>query len=306
MNDPVRTGLSACSVSIEGLALEQRRRILRALPGSVMALLCSSVHTGERLPEAAGPSVDLGIPLALAFAQKVEPRLYPTLTVTATYATALQQTLDRDHRQLDLPQFVLVVDRNPHVQAVLAFWGGAGYSWRLLGASPVSTGLPGRYEHFATPLGVFDHVPTNPDFRAEGTRNALGIRGYGVRGSRVFDFGWVQAPKGWGNHAVSNMRLQMHATDSDVLEPRLGTAQSKGCIRISASLNGFIDLYGLIDKAYELEAEQKGRPSWVLRKDRVSGPWAGRYLVVVDSLSTARPIWSPVPTYSRQKKSSNE
>lgn len=260
-----------------------------------MALRCIRVQADEKPPEAALASADPDTALALAFAQMVVPRLYPTPSDTATYADALQQALERDRRLLDLPQCVVLVDRNPHVQAVLIFWGGAGLPWRLLGASAVSTGLPGRYEHFATPLGTFNHVPSNPDFRAQGSRNALGIRGYGVQGSRVFDFGWVQARKGWGNHALSVMRLQMHATDPDVLEPRLGTARSKGCIRISASLNGFIDLFGLIDKAYELDAEQKGRPSWVLRKDRIAGPWAGRYLVVVDSLSTERPTWSPAP-----------
>ena len=64
--------------------------------------------------------------------------------------------------------------------------------------------------------------------------------GRGRKGTRVYDFGWVPAAKGWGNGAMSVMRLQMHATDPDQLERRLGTAQSKGCIRIPASLNEFI------------------------------------------------------------------
>ena len=55
--------------------------------------------------------------------------------------------------------------------------------------------------------------------RAEGTRNALGIRGYGERGMRVYDFGWVMGDRGWGTGGRSAMRLQMHATD-----PSLGTA----------------------------------------------------------------------------------
>lgn len=303
MEKSIRPGLSASRLFSKTLALEHRRSFLQTLLGAFMALRCSSVHAGEKLPEAAIASADHGIPLTLAFAQMVEPRLYPTPADTANYANALKQALERDRRQIDLPQCVLLVDRNPHVQVMLVFWGGAGLAWRLLGASPVSTGLPGRYEHFATPLGTFDHVPANPDFRAEGTRNTLGIRGYGVRGSRVYDFGWVQAPKGWGNQAVSVMRLQMHATDPDVLEPRLGTAQSKGCIRISASLNRFIDFFGLIDKAYELDEQQKGRSSWVLPKDRIAAPWAGRYLVIVDSMSIDRPTWSPVPKSSGSKKS---
>ena len=56
--------------------------------------------------------------------------------------------------------------------------------------------------------------------RARGT--SLGIRGYGVKGMRVFDFGWVTGERTWGDGGLSPMRLQLHSTDPDVLEPRLG------------------------------------------------------------------------------------
>ena len=135
-----------------------------------------------------------------------------------------------------------------------------------------ATGLPGRYD-------------TN---RAEGTKNKFGIRGYGRKGTRVYDFGWVPAAKGWGNGGMSVMRLQMHATDPDRLEPRLGTAQSKGCIRIPASLNELIDHYGVLDADYQ-EKIDDGRRLWVLRGDRTPTPWSGRYLVVVDSMSMRGP-----------------
>ena len=61
--------------------------------------------------------------------------------------------------------------------------------WRLIGATPVSTGLLGRYEYFTVPLGVFDHSMLNPDCRAEGTKNKLGVRGYGREGMRGYNFG---------------------------------------------------------------------------------------------------------------------
>ena len=55
------------------------------------------------------------------------------------------------------------------------------------------------------------------------------------------------------------MRLQMHATDADRLEPLLGSARSKGCIRIPASLNRLLDHFGLLDADYtisnQLQAE---------------------------------------------------
>ena len=161
----------------------------------------------------------------------------------------------------------------------------------MIGASPVSTGRPGTFDHFLTPLGVFEHTTANMDFRAEGTKNELGVRGYGVRGMRVYDFGWVMADRGWGAPGKSAMRLQMHATDPDLLEPRLGLPQSKGCLRIPASLNVFIDHHGLLDLDYE-RAANEGQHLWVLSLDRSVSQWAGKYLIVIDSMSNTRPTWA--------------
>jgi hypothetical protein len=138
-----------------------------------------------------------------------------------------------------------------------------------------------------TPLGVFAQSHENADFRAEGTKNSLGIRGYGEKGMRVFDFGWVRTERGWGDGALGQMRLQMHATDPEYLEPRLGRAGSAGCIRIPATLDVFIDRHGLLDAAEEHR--------WLLRPDREPTPHPGRWLVVVDSARTTRPAWSPLP-----------
>jgi len=234
------------------------------------------------------------IPLATSFQQQVGPRLQPPQEEVVAYAARLQQALDLAQARLVSPQFIVLVDRSPNVQAALLYWGSAERGWGLVGASPVSTGLPGRFEHFTTPLGVFDHSTANPDFRAEGTKNKLGIRGYGRKGARIYDFGWVRAPKGWGNGAMSVMRLQMHTTDPDHLEQRLGTAQSKGCIRIPAKLNDFIDRHALLDEDYERELAS-GAHLWVLRADRTPTSWSGRYLVVIDSDRAERPDWSPLP-----------
>jgi hypothetical protein len=190
-----------------------------------------------------------------------------------------------------LPQYVVVVDRNPHVQALLLMWRSVEGDYQLAGASPVSTGRPGTFDHFQTPVGVFDHTPSNMDYRAEGTYNENGIRGYGEKGMRVFDFGWQQVPKGWDDHAVIQMRLQMHATDPDQLEQRLGTIQSEGCVRIPASLNRFIDRYGLLDAEYE-DAAEGGQRLKVLRADRETVADPGRYMVVVDSGRGSRPEWA--------------
>ena len=254
----------------------------------------ATANESEPAPVSRTDTTPAAIPLAFEFVQAVTLQLRPPHDVVASYATQLQGALDSAGVRIERPQFVALVDRSPKVQALLLLWGGAGTVWRLVGAAPVSTGLPGRYEHFATPLGVFDHSVNNPDYRAEGTKNEFGIRGYGRKGTRVYDFGWVSAPKGWGNGAMSVMRLQMHATDPDHLEQRLGTAQSKGCIRIPASLNKFIDHHGVLDEDYQKEIDD-GRRLWVLRGDRVPTPWSGRYLVVVDSMSSERPGWSAQP-----------
>ena len=253
-----------------------------------------AVNETAPAPVSRTDAVPAAIPLASEFEQAVAPQLRPPPDVVTSYATRLGEALDSAGVRIERPQFVVLVDRSPKVQAVLLLWGSAGTVWRLVGAAPVSTGLPGRYEHFATPLGVFDHSLKNPDYRAEGTKNQFGIRGYGRKGTRVYDFGWARAAKGWGNGAISVMRLQMHATDPDHLEQRLGTAQSKGCIRIPASLNEFIDRHGVLDQDYQ-EKIEAGRRLWVLRDDRTPTPWSGRYLVVVDSMSSERPDWSAPP-----------
>lgn len=204
------------------------------------------------------------------------------------YAQMLARTLDAKGLSELASQYFVLVDRDPKVQTVMLYWNSPEGIFHFIGASPCSTGRPGEFEHFETPLGVFEHSLANLDFRAEGTRNVLGIRGYGTKGMRVYDFGWVIAPRGWGPPGSSPMRLQMHSTDPDILEPRLGIAHSKGCIRIPASLNDFIDRHAILDAAYE-EGLQLGQRFWVLRTDRTPTPWSGRYLVVVDSRTAKEP-----------------
>ena len=163
----------------------------------------------------------------------------------------------------------------------------------MIGASPASTGHQVAYEYFETPLGIFEHSIKNPDYRAEGTKNSLGLMGYGDKGMRVYDFGWVNARKTWLPE-TGKMRLQLHSTDPVRLEPKLGTAQSKGCIRIPASMNMLIDHYALLDADYE-RATAKKSIQQVLDPAREQTPWSGRYLIIVDSRRISRPDWSPLP-----------
>jgi hypothetical protein len=229
--------------------------------------------------------------LALLFGREVTPRVGVPSEERDAYARLLRTALLDANIGLTSAQYVLVVDRSPKVQALFIFWTDGQGRLLFIGSSPVSTGRPGSYEHFLAPLGVFTHGIEHLDFRAEGTRNEFGVRGYGVKGMRVFDFGWVVGERTWGRGGLSPMRLQMHATDPDLLEPRLGSAASSGCIRISASLNQFVDKYGLLDADYEA-AMERGVQFWVLRQDRTPTRWSGRYLVVVESERSRRPAWA--------------
>ncbi|MCA8036923.1 hypothetical protein LGM46_28540 [Burkholderia arboris] len=229
------------------------------------------------------------------FTQEVTRRLNVPANEQRAYGERLQKALaDADLGDL-AGEYVVMVDRAPNVQALFIYFRATpANAWLMIGASPVGTGLPGQYDHFLTPLGVFHHSPDTMDFRAEGTTNENGIRGYGHRDMRIYDFGWVDGERGWGKGGVSPMRFQMHATDPDRLEALLGIRHSKGCVRIPASLNTFLDQHGLLDDDYQARVEA-GKSLWVLRRDRDITPIAGRYLVVIDSARKTRPAWSPMP-----------
>ncbi|RFU44858.1 L,D-transpeptidase [Paraburkholderia sp. DHOC27] len=248
-------------------------------------------------PDAAG-AVDprRALLLRAAFAQTVTRRLQVPAAIQQEYGQRLQAALQADQLGNLSGEYVVLVDRCANVQALFIYFRATpSDAWSMIGASPVATGRPGEFDHFVTPLGVFEHTPDNMDYRAEGTMNENNIRGYGKRDMRIFDLGWAQGERGWGRGGMSQMRFQMHATDPDKLEPLLGIRHSKGCVRIPASLNVFLDHYGILDAEYQTLAES-GKSLWVLHSDRQVTPWAGRYIVVVDSSRKTRPGWSPAPS----------
>jgi hypothetical protein len=236
------------------------------------------------------------------FAHDVTRRLKVPPAEQRAYGARLQATLSANTLGSLSGEYVVLVDRSQNVQALFVYFRAIpADDWQLIGASPVATGRPGQFDHFITPLGVFEHTPDNMDFRAEGTMNQNGIRGYGRHDMRIFDLGWAQGERGWGKGGLSQMRFQMHATDPDRLEPLLGIRHSKGCVRIPASLNVFLDHYGILDAEYE-DLVDVGRSLWVLHSDRQITPWAGRYIVVVDSARKVRPGWSPAPSSAMRAK----
>ncbi len=198
--------------------------------------------------------------------------------------SAARAMADRAHAAIDARQAVLVVDRSARVQRL---WVAVAYPgprpWDVLGAVSVSTGKPGRKEHFRTPVGVFANDATILGYRAEGTYNEHHIRGIGVRGMRVWDFGW-QTTNDWRTPgALMAVRMEMHATDPAALEPRLGRWDSEGCIRIPSRFNVYLDHAGLIDAKLRDAARTDRRFAALLPKDAAPSPLAGAMLVVIDS-----------------------
>ena len=179
-------------------------------------------------------------------------------------------------QELSSPEFVVVVNRHPQQQHLSLFITD-GKTAEYVGSAKVSTGSENRKEYFYTPTGIFENKLENGNYRAIGTKNENGVRGLGSKGMRVFDFGWQTSRAGWGRHNEAQIRLQMHGTDPDILEQRLGKPASKGCVRIHHDVNKFIDENGIMDKNYN------NKNAWVLSKNKKNSPYDGRYMLVIDA-----------------------
>ena len=203
---------------------------------------------------------------------------------------------------IDLPQLMILVDRSPDVQQLwIVVARPDDRPWDVVGAVRVSTGKPGRREHFKTPVGVFINDGSILGYRAQGTPNEYGIRGIGTKGMRVWDFGW-QTTEDWRTPgALSAVRLQMHATDPTVLEPRLGRWDSAGCIRIPSRLNAFLDNSGIIDAKLHYLAASSRAVTALLPKDAAPAPLAGDKVVVFDSSSPDAVRSDPVTAWNIQQ-----
>jgi hypothetical protein len=207
----------------------------------------------------------------------------------AAWITLAKQRIAASGVRIADAQLIVVVDRNPRVQQLrIMVAQPAAWPWYVIGGSKVSTGQAGRRGYFITPTGVFAHRPDILDYRALGTFNENNIRGLGLKGMRVWDFGWQTAEKGWlADHQTGEIRLLMHATDPDYLEQRLGRPASQGCVRIPASMNRFLDMHGVLDAEYEKAAGTNARLREILLPQRKPTELAGDLLVVGDSSQPA-------------------
>jgi len=249
--------------------------------------------------------------LRAAMAQEVAGVVVPSHRLTAEIAARAVTMLGMTGTSIDKPQLAIVVDRNPAVERLYLMLArpGDGAAWRAIGSVHVSTGQAGRKDYYITPLGVFPHTDAILDFRALGTYNEHHVRGLGVAGMRVWDFGWQWAKKGWHTDGEGgDIRLMMHATDPVLLEGRLGRPASEGCVRLSSSMNRFLDHHGVLDADDEVRAVQDVRYRALLAPDRTPTPLAGRLLIVIDTslppdtpptASSRPPDWpSPPPSQS--------
>ena len=227
--------------------------------------------------------------LRAAFEREVPDGLGDTLVSERVWVTHTQVMIKASGFTISRPQLIVVVDRNPDVEELRIVLAQPQGNWQSLGGTKVSTGQTGRRDYYVTPTGVFLHTDAILDWRAEGTYNSQHIRGLGIKGMRVWDFGWQTATKGWGTGETGEIRLLLHATDPDYLERRLGHTASKGCVRIPAAMNRFLDRHGVLDADYERAAKNDPRFAALLLADRTPTPIAGDMLVIIDSSQPQSP-----------------
>jgi hypothetical protein len=222
--------------------------------------------------------------LRLALAQEVPHLLHDRPRRAARWIALARAQLAASGDGIDRPQLLVAVDRNPRVQQMRILLALPGGPWEDLGGTKVSTGQAHRVGYFITPRGVFRHTAAILDWRAEGTFNENHIRGLGLKGMRVWDFGRQRARRGWGTVPErDDIVLLLHATDPTYLEPRLGHPASKGCVRIPAAMNRFLDRHGVLDREYEIAAKTQAGFRALLLPNRTPTPLAGDMMIVFDS-----------------------
>jgi hypothetical protein len=239
------------------------------------------------IASAAGGLPDVDIVREVARLREVLAREVPQHAIAnddATWIAGAQMAILAPLFVIDRAQLVVVIDRNPAVQELRIIVARPDAPWQVIGGSKVSTGQAGRRGYFITPVGVFLHTDGILDYRALGTFNENHIRGLGLKGMRVWDFGWQPAERGWRvERDMAEIRMLMHATDPDYLEQRLGRPASQGCIRVSSSMNRFLDWHGVLDADYERAARDDAGFRAILARGREPTPLAGNALIVLDT-----------------------
>jgi hypothetical protein len=221
--------------------------------------------------------------LAARYASEVDRRLLLPPDEAQRYGALALQSLRAEAIAPILPQYLVLVDRSPQVQALLLFWLTPLDEAVLIGASPISTGRGGEFEYFETPTGVFAHNPANPDFRAEGTVNEKGIAASaaGARASTSAGTGAARLDNGSTAPPAARHRPQR-------LGPCWVAVQGH---RAPTTLIQLLDRYGLLDADYDAPARRPA--SGCCRR---SAPRARGQPLPGDRRHRAHaPDWSPAP-----------
>ncbi len=231
-------------------------------------------------------------------ARVIDAKIQRLDTGNAEYIAQCSQDILRlaQKAQIDMRKilYFLYIDRNRNRQlALVGFFDPSTRTVSPVGLDLISSGdMDKGKDHYLTPEGVFENRVENFGYRALGTPNQDGWMGLGAKGSRVWDFGFQPGLRIYrGGPSLAQMRLLVHATDPVQGESRLGRRDSKGCVRISAGLNEFLDRWAILDGNYEQWVRLKGR-TWLLRQDRTPVLEPGRYLFIGDSSESGQP---PVP-----------
>ena len=85
--------------------------------------------------------------MAARYALQVDKRLVLPAEEAERYGELALLMLSAAGIELSQPQYLLLVDRSPQVQALLLFWLSPQAAPLLIGASPVSTERPGDFEY---------------------------------------------------------------------------------------------------------------------------------------------------------------
>lgn len=256
------------------------RRLILMLAGLPAA--CAA-RPPPALPDAAGQEA---LRLRGAMLAEVPGAAVPPPAQAARWGALARDEMARAGRRPEGAELAVLADRAPRVQRIALLVMRRDGPWEVVASAPASTGISGVRGHFVTPVGVFVQDGSIRGYRALGTYNREGIRGLGVRGMRVWDFGWTWAQRGWAEDgSEARIRFAMHATDPDLFEPSLGEPLSEGCVRVGAAMNRFLDVNGVLDADVARLAEADRRFASLLLAERTPTLLAGRALIVVDSTS---------------------
>jgi hypothetical protein len=229
------------------------------------SLLLSAAAAFTPLPSLAG-GVCTPSELARRFDAGVAQKLDVPRNEVWIYAGLAEAELAGHPDGLLQPQYLLVVDSCPFIQTAFLFFRLLPGRLQLVGATPASTGSPLRPGCLETPCGVFPQASVSDAGRA--------------MASRVYDFGTQRARRASGA-GYGALRLQARAAVGRS-RALLGTAQSDGRVLLPPSLVAFLDTYGVLDAQCTDRTTPEG--------DQM--PFAGQYLVVIDSEREERPDWA--------------